>query len=498
VDEDAHDDHTEAFVGAGQRYQICDEIGRGGAGRVHIGIDRDLNRHVAVKVLTRQSRESITRFLNEAQIMAKLQHPGIVPIYGIGSLKRGRKKPELYYAMEMVEGKTLRQVIEERADNHREWTLASLLRIYERICQIVAYAHSRQVVHRDLKPENIMIGEFGKVFVMDWGIAKDLEEGHAELPIRQETPEAMLTQTFTRNLTDMEGGGRGTPGYMSPEQVLGMASKVDYRTDVFSLGVILYEILTGRNPFTKDDPRATYNAIKNETPSRPNLRLEYKPFAGICAKALSKLPGDRFADAGRLADDVTGALELRTVSSHRGSIFHHAFRLGRRHRLIATILIGIAALVTSVGYFVISENREVERLVSMADARLLSVTHYNDRIAILDERITRSPAALKQELSRLKDALVSRREANAAAARSYLTLALEKRGARLENSQRTKLKSLWLAEVEREINQGNLDGARYVIAELDALGGPSLFPSWTRDDQNRLDRCEAYLDELQQ
>ena len=232
------------------RYQLLGEIARGGMGAVLKGRDVDIGRDLAVKVLLETHRhqpEMTRRFVEEAQISGQLQHPGIVPVYELGAFADGRP----FFTMKLVKGRTLAALLRERETPRAE--ISRFLGIFEQVCQTTAYSHARGVIHRDLKPSNIMVGAFGKVQVMDWGLAKVLKEGgviddRAAGRLREE--EQTLIQT-ARGDSDLSSAGSvlGTPAYMSPEQARGERDLVNERADVFALGSILCEILSGQPAF---------------------------------------------------------------------------------------------------------------------------------------------------------------------------------------------------------------------------------------------------------
>jgi tetratricopeptide (TPR) repeat protein len=238
------------------RYQLLGEIARGGMGAVLKGRDVDVGRDIAVKVLleTHQGKtELLQRFVEEAQISGQLQHPGVVPVYELGQF--ADKRP--YFTMKLVKGKTLAKLLDERKDPTQN--RPQLLKVFEQVCQTLAYAHARGVIHRDLKPSNVMVGAFGEVLVMDWGLAKVLAEGGiADENRTQLRPEASVIRTRRSDGSEAGGSGTptqagsilGTPAYMAPEQARGEVELVDERADVFGLGALLCEILTGRPPFT--------------------------------------------------------------------------------------------------------------------------------------------------------------------------------------------------------------------------------------------------------
>jgi serine/threonine-protein kinase len=238
------------------RYQLLGEISRGGMGAVLKGRDLDLGRDLAIKVLLKTHRDNpqiARRFIEEAQIGGQLQHPGIVPVYELGAF--GASQP--YFTMKLVQGRTLAALLTERADPAHD--RPRFLGIFEQVCQTMAYAHTRGVIHRDLKPSNIMVGAFGEVQVMDWGLAKVLPRGDtAEEP--QDPADAATIRVIrtvrSGSAADASRAGSvlGTPAYMAPEQARGAVEGIDERADVFGLGSILCEILTGRPAYRGPSP----------------------------------------------------------------------------------------------------------------------------------------------------------------------------------------------------------------------------------------------------
>jgi serine/threonine-protein kinase len=241
-------------VGGAGRNVLYEEIGRGGMGRVLRGRDPELGRDLAVKVLREEYQGDAAvrrRFVEEAQVGGQLQHPGVVPVYELGYFPDQRP----YFTMKLVKGRTLAELLQERPDPGQD--LPRFLGIFEQICHTVAYAHSRGVIHRDLKPSNIMVGSFGEVQVMDWGLAKVLGDrnGHDA----EATTAGTLIRTV-RSGTTAEADGRtgvvGTPAFMAPEQARGEIATTDQRADVFGLGAILCVILTGQPPYAEQDRTA--------------------------------------------------------------------------------------------------------------------------------------------------------------------------------------------------------------------------------------------------
>ena len=238
------------------RYQLQGEIARGGMGAILKGRDVDLGRDLAIKVLLESHQgnpEVVSRFIEEAQIGGQLQHPGIVPVYELGTFPEPDRRP--YFAMKLVKGRTLAALLHERTDPAHD--LPRFLSIFEQVCQTMAYAHARGVIHRDLKPSNVMVGSFGEVQVMDWGLAKVLPRGGiadeaGAQPVQETVIMTVRSGSAGSGSESQAGSVLGTPAYMAPEQARGEVERIDERADVFGLGAILCEILTGRPPLRRD------------------------------------------------------------------------------------------------------------------------------------------------------------------------------------------------------------------------------------------------------
>jgi serine/threonine protein kinase len=267
----------------GTRYELFEEIGRGGMGIVFRGRDRELERDVAVKVTAWSTEADADRLRREARTLATLEHPGIVPVHDVGRLPDGR----VYSVMMLVRG--------ERLDTRTAGLpLTDRLRLFDRICDTVSYAHARGVIHRDLKPANIMLGPFGQVLVLDWGLAR---------------PEAGPESDPDRGPAAVHGG---TEGYMAPEQVRG---NVDARSDVYALGAIL-------------------DGLAGDSGSRL-----LRPLRSVIDRARESDPGARYQDVAGLAADVRRFVDGAAVTAHRESVLERAGRVGRTYRTpIALVL----------------------------------------------------------------------------------------------------------------------------------------------------------------
>jgi serine/threonine-protein kinase len=303
------------------RYELIEEIGRGGMGTVYSATDRELGREVAIKVPNGTGDSTPERRLQlEARILAQLEHPGIVPIHDWGRLADGR----LFYVMKRVRGKTLHDVLPDLPD------LTERLRIFERVCEPVAFAHAAAVIHRDLKPDNVMIGPFGEVMVMDWGVAKAMGD---TMPASSDgvanTPAPVATEA---------GLAIGTRGFMPPEQARGDRSGVDVRSDVYSLGAILYLLLTGRDP-------AAHGMTDTSALSARDVP---KPLRSICEKALDPTPNHRYASVTALADDVAKYRAGLRPLAHRETLPEHLFRLGRTYRTAILLVLGYIIMRVAV------------------------------------------------------------------------------------------------------------------------------------------------------
>lgn len=299
------------------RYAALETIGRGGMGTVFRATDAALGREVAIKVSSAVAPGSDleTRLGTEATVLARLEHPGIVPVHDAGRLADGR----LFVVMKLVRGETLERHLEQVPD------LADRLRIFERVCEPVSFAHDRGFVHRDLKPSNVMIGAFGEVLVMDWGVAKLLRAGGSEAgPAAGAVPAVADGGAGTAAGTVV-----GTRGFMAPEQA--SASAVDRRADVYGLGAILFTLLAGVPPGGA------------AAPSLEPLRSAPRPLRAICARALAAEPEGRYPTAQALAADVARFRAGQPVHAHRENPFERAGRVLYRYR--GAVLLIVAYLV---------------------------------------------------------------------------------------------------------------------------------------------------------
>ncbi len=297
-------------------------IGKGGSGEVMRVFDKNILRNVAIKVLAPEFAEGgreVDRFIAEGRITGQLEHPNIVPVYEFGAQDNGRP----YLCMKLVDGETLEDVLGRVGEGRLEAdALADLLHIFVKVCEAVAFAHSRGVIHRDLKPRNIMISDFGQVYVLDWGIARlvDAPGGGPRVRLGSDGPSV--------SGTDPSGALIGTPCYMAPEQLQGRDDALDTRTDVFALGGTLYQILTGQPPLTPETMRAIWmrrDPLPIEAPERvvSGGRVP-RELARIAMRALSYDPEERHPSVLELKRDIEnfqrGAWHLPRLSMPAGAI----------------------------------------------------------------------------------------------------------------------------------------------------------------------------------
>ncbi len=340
---DSDDSSGNAPPPAAGRYAISREIARGGMGAILEANDLSLDRDVAMKVMLDSAESDQTarqRFLREALVLARLSHPNIVPIHELGRDEQGRR----FYTMKLVKGRTLQAIITaiKKGDEFttQHYTLDRLLTIYRKVCDAVAFAHHQRIIHRDLKPENVMVGEFGEVLVMDWGLAKHLDDEHHA---KTEADRAQTIEGFTElsdaelaagsgNLT-LEGAVMGSPQYMPPEQAEGRLADIGTHSDIYSLGGILYAILTLRHPVSGKSvsdvlskvvsgdipPPSTYNTqvyaaprLDGEVPdARKITGLPHCPdgkvptsLSAVTMRAMALKPVDRYGDVAQVVADI--------------------------------------------------------------------------------------------------------------------------------------------------------------------------------------------------
>ena len=359
-------------AGASSRYRIDGEIARGGMGAILEVFDEDLRRKLAMKVIlersvpgatdgsTRVEPTTLARFLEEAQVTGQLDHPGIVPVHELGLDGNGR----VYFTMRLVHGRDLESIFDLVARTAEGWTMARALGVLLKVCEATASAHEKGVVHRDLKPANVMVGRFGEVYVMDWGLARvrgrsepvrtkgsvvardgaaAAETAPAAEPVATDRKDA-ATSTLGSGLHTMDGDVLGTPSYMSPEQARGETESLDARTDVYAVGAMLYRLLAGRSPYTEPGERQSAVALWNRVlvgPPTPLATLAPDAPAelvAICDKAMAREAEARYPDMLALADELRAFLEGRVVQAFATGAWATAKKWMQRNRALAASL----------------------------------------------------------------------------------------------------------------------------------------------------------------
>ena len=370
------------------RYRVIGEIGRGGMAAVLKVHDEDLERSLAMKVILGRAgpgseetppadSTTVARFVDEAQVTGQLDHPGVVPIHELGLDAEGR----LYFTMRLVKGETLEDVFGRLHQGDGEWTRSRVLEVIRRVCEAVAYAHSRKVIHRDLKPANIMVGKFGETYVMDWGLAKVLDRGDPhDIRIRREpgwTATSVRTERSSRDsdpdtaIYTMDGDIVGTPAYMAPEQARGEIEKVGPPADVYSMGAILYHLLAGHMPYIPTGARASAHTVLGWVVAGPPTPLRKirpdlpAPLVAICEKAMARDPAERYADMLEMAEDLRAYSEHRLVrareSLKRSKIIRALHGLTRVLLIGVLLWVGLALLIV----FFIPGSQEVDSFLDV-------------------------------------------------------------------------------------------------------------------------------------
>jgi tetratricopeptide (TPR) repeat protein len=386
----------------GLRYRVVRPHAQGGLGVVSVARDAELGREVAFKeIQARFAGDNIQRgrFVREAEITGGLEHPGIVPVYGLGRYADGRP----YYAMRFIRGESLQEATRKLHAGEARYTLRDLLTRFVAVCNAVAYAHSRGVIHRDLKPANVMLGPFGETLVVDWGLAKVVgresaeDESLAEGTLRPPSGEDSLTQA---------GSHLGTPAFMSPEQARGEVTALGPSTDVYSLGATLYAVLTGKPPVQGRDIAEVLEKVQQGDwrPARKAKRSVPRALDAVCRKAMALQAADRYATALELAVDVEHWLADDPVSAWREPWPTRAGRWVRRHRTkvaaavaasFVALLLGGAGLMWQQRVQAL-QRQEQDRRRAATEAALEKVSDFQARARWAEAR-----TALEQAEDRL-------------------------------------------------------------------------------------------------
>lgn len=441
-------------------HEILGLIGQGGMGTVYRGTQLDLGREVAVKVLdaraARDLRQLSQRFAHEAQVTANLDHPSIVPVHAIGRDATNR----CYYTMRLVRGRELKEVLPLAGRGAEGWSRSRAIGVLIRVCQTIAYAHTHGVVHRDLKPSNVMVGGLGEVYVLDWGLAR--AKGHAEVrDLRLEIDEAKETHSHSgtlanhdalgstldlrvedrrrqgnapvsshgtsstsaadgstdRPLLTMDGAVIGTPTYMPPEQAAGNLDQVDQRSDVYALGTMLYQLLTGAAPYTSGDQKtSSLQILKAVLAGPPEPIQDLAPSAppeliAICEKAMARQRDERYASALELAEELEAFLDQRVVRAYQTGALAEAKKWVIRNRSVAAA--GLLAIAAILGGLLVNtwrehrSNRDLSAANQQVTEALSEQTRVTNELEKSNEQLGFTNQQLETTRQRVTDALAA-------------------------------------------------------------------------------------------
>ncbi len=395
------------------RYSLTKMHGEGGLGRVWQALDLRLNRHVALKEIRPDKLQSpldLKRFSKEAQITSQLEHPNIVPVY---ELSRDTTDSRVFYTMRFVRGDTFRNAIDayhrkRRAGTATTLELRALLEAFLAICNALGFAHARGVLHRDLKPSNVMVGAFGEVIVLDWGLAKMIDQPADEVDDHLLSGGPISVTGDAEIDATQQGSILGTLPYMAPEQAAGRLDLIDVRTDVYGLGAILFAILTGNHPHQGSTTQEVRFHILNEpTPHARALDARIDPaLDAICAKAMAKQRPDRYGKVCELADDIRCWLADEPVSAYHEPWSTRCGRWLRQHRTwaqaIATTTV-IVTLVAIAAVVVVERARRNERLAKQRAEQALIAEQQANTVAA--QRLDQARHAIDTMMTGVSDVL---------------------------------------------------------------------------------------------
>jgi serine/threonine protein kinase len=425
---------------ARSRYKLEAEVARGGMGAIFRVWDEQLRRHLAMKVIlgkgeTLRSGSSphvdpvhLARFLEEARVTGRLDHPGIVPVHELGLDSEGR----VYFTMKLVKGRDLRKIFDLVFEQKEGWNETRALAVILKACEALAYAHDKGVIHRDLKPSNVMVGNFGEVFVMDWGLARVLgKEDRHDIRIQPDST-AALAPTSSGTLDEgeaeidspivtMDGDVIGTPAYMPPEQARGEIEKLGPRADVYGVGAMLYHLLARQMPYAPADARMTNREILDAVlagPPRPlhDINKEVPAeLVAICEKAMARDAERRYANTSALGEDLRAFLEHRVVGAYEAGTWAETRKWVQRNTPLAASLAGaVFLLVVGLATSLVFKSRADENAVlaeqrATETAAQASIAEANATRAMQQERIATQKAndvlslSAIQELKELTD-----------------------------------------------------------------------------------------------
>ncbi len=485
----------------GGRFEYVRELGAGGMGRVLLARDTTLVRHVAIKVLefdqgSGENADAVTaRFLREARITAGLVHPGVVPVYDLGCSPDGQR----FFIMQVIGGVTLAELFAKTAEKgvDRCAYISHFLGTLSRVCQTVGYAHYNHVMHLDLKPDNIKVGSFGEVIVLDWGAALT----------RDEIDEAREAK---QNGEESPGSISGTPRYMAPEQFTGDITQLSPATDVFALGVLLYEVLTGCRPFERKGYHELRQAVMSGDmlPVREAVRrsgqqrVPPKELMAICEKTLAVDPADRYADARPLGEDLLAYLENRAVRAFHGGWLTRTKRRALRYRTPVLVGISVASLLFLAGATLWSFQRLRGNYVQMLEKQTqVRREHYMDRRRELDwlrrqlEKMPETDSPQREDLSaqiEVASGLVNRSAQHMQLALATLLTMQEERPQPVLVKE---LRRLWLRNMQEAMHRGEVEHVRESFEHMATESRKVTWWRWEPDEFEAVEEIRNWLRE---
>jgi len=483
------------------RYPVTGHLGAGGMGEVLQVTDTDLGRELAAKViLGRSDPGTLAKFIREAQVTGQLEHPNIVPLYELGMTA----DQQIYFTMKRVEGRTLEQVLDSAAGR-----LIPLLQILVKVCDALDFAHSRDVIHRDLKPANIMVGRFGEVQVMDWGLAKVLgqEDPAAEgLALTVDTGRfaEMARNGDSEPAMTLDGTVCGTPQYMPPEQARGEIDKLDARSDVYAIGAILYQMLADKPPYDGDNAWSILRQVIEAPPRAPSAVAPGREIPweleALVSKAMAPSREARYQNVNHLKRDIEAWLDGRVLGAAQYSTWQVAKKWAARNKPAVVAAVGVALAVIAAFVGVSRQLRNARRAEGLA--RLAETAQKKQKEEALlardGERKQKDKAvASKRDFDRLADvqnlsellqqadALWPRRPALIGKYQNWLKKADQLVGSLTEHEQtRDRLGGLSRRTQAQKVLLGALGK---LVGEIKALKGARPFGNTIADVHSRLD-----------
>jgi serine/threonine protein kinase len=354
------------------KYKFIRSIGFGGMKAILQVADKDTTRNVAMAIIPdfeERPKQDINRFVREARITARLEHPNIVPIHDIGIDSNGSP----YFTMKYLRGHSLAVTLKKLNQGNPEaleyYTLPRLLRIFVKVANAIAFAHSKKVIHLDLKPENIHVGDFGEVLVLDWGLSKFLGkeddwEGDDKADNRFDSKSENILAVRSALVT-LDGVAKGTPGYMAPEQAAGKNTEKDERTDIYGLGCILYAILTFENPLAnrKDVKKMLHDTVVGNIESPSQLKNPERPIPApleaICLKAMNLLPDDRYQSVYELRNDIFAFMSGFAPKAENASPIKKTYLFINRNWLPLAFTLTLIMLIVIILVFIFSYEKGI-------------------------------------------------------------------------------------------------------------------------------------------